>query len=41
MSFCYGGDYNNYDATDNSFNNNGIIAADRSYHPHAYEVQRQ
>ena len=41
VSFCYGGDFNNYDATDNSFNNNGIIAADRSYHPHAYEVQRQ
>lgn len=41
VSFLYGGDYNNYDATDNSFNCNGIIAADRTYHPHAYEVQRQ
>lgn len=41
VSFCYGGDFNNYDATDNSFNNNGVIAADRSFHPHAYEVQRQ
>lgn len=41
VSFCYGGDFNNYDATDNSFNNNGIIAADRTWHPHAYEVQRQ
>ncbi|MEG1863871.1 MAG: glycoside hydrolase family 2 TIM barrel-domain containing protein [Alistipes sp.] len=41
VSFLYGGDFNNYDATDNSFNNNGIIAADRSFHPHAYEVQRQ
>ena len=41
MSFYYGGDFNNYDATDNSFNNNGVIAADRTYHPHAYEVQRQ
>ncbi len=41
VSFLYGGDFNNYDATDNSFNSNGVIAADRSYHPHAYEVQRQ
>ena len=41
VSFCYGGDFNNYDATDNSFNNNGIIAADRTWHPHAFEVQRQ
>ncbi len=40
VSFYYGGDFNNYDATDNSFNNNGIIAADRTLHPHAYEVQR-
>ncbi|MEG0789309.1 MAG: glycoside hydrolase family 2 TIM barrel-domain containing protein [Alistipes sp.] len=41
VSFLYGGDFNNYDATDNSFNNNGLIAPDRTYHPHAYEVQRQ
>ena len=41
MSFLYGGDFNNYDATDNSFNCNGIIAPDRTWHPHAYEVQRQ
>ena len=40
-TFLYGGDFNNYDATDNSFNSNGVIAADRSLHPHAYEVQRQ
>lgn len=40
VSFLYGGDYNNYDATDNSFNCNGIIAPDRTWHPHAYEVQR-
>ncbi len=32
---------NDYDATDNSFNCNGIIAPDRTWHPHAYEVQRQ
>ena len=41
VSFLYGGDYNNYDATDNSFNCNGIIAADRTPHAHAYEVRRQ
>ncbi len=40
-TFLYGGDFNDYDATDNSFNSNGVIAADRSYHPHSYEVQRQ
>ncbi len=26
VSFYYGGDFNNHDATDNSFNNNGLIA---------------
>ncbi len=36
--FAYGGDFNDYDASDNSFCCNGIIAADRSLHPHAYEV---
>ena len=41
VSFLYGGDFNNYDATDNSFNCNGIIAADRTPHAHAYEVRRQ
>ncbi|WP_295939178.1 glycoside hydrolase family 2 TIM barrel-domain containing protein [uncultured Alistipes sp.] len=41
VSFLYGGDFNNYDATDNSFNCNGIIAPDRTWHPHAYEVMRQ
>ena len=40
VSFYYGGDFNNYDATDNSFNNNGVFAADRRPHAHAYEVQR-
>lgn len=39
--FAFGGDFNDYDASDNSFNCNGIIAADRSLHPHAYEVQHQ
>ena len=39
--YAFGGDFNTYDATDNSFNCNGIIAADRSLHPHAYEVQKE
>ena len=39
--FAYGGSYNNYDASDNSFCCNGIIAADRTLHPHAYEVAYQ
>ncbi|MBQ9450276.1 MAG: DUF4981 domain-containing protein [Bacteroidales bacterium] len=37
--YAFGGDFNDYDPSDNSFNCNGIIAADRSWHPHAYEVQ--
>ena len=41
VSFYYGGDFNNYDATDNSFNNNGIIAADRTPQAHAWEVKRE
>lgn len=39
--FVFGGDFNDYDPTDNSFNCNGIIAADRTLHPHAYEVAYQ
>ena len=39
--YAFGGDFNDYDPSDNSFNCNGIIAADRSLHPHAYEVQHQ
>ncbi len=41
ISFLYGGDFNNYDATDNSFNCNGIIAGDRTPQAHAYEVKYQ
>ena len=41
VSFYYGGDYNNYDATDNSFNSNGVIAADRRLHGQSYEVRHQ
>ena len=39
--FAFGGDFNDYDPSDNSFCCNGIIAADRSVHPHAYEVAYQ
>ena len=39
--FAFGGDFNDYDPSDNSFCCNGIIAADRTYHPHAYEVAYQ
>ena len=39
--FTYGGDYNDYDPSDGSFNCNGVIAADRTWHPHAYEVRYQ
>ena len=39
--FVYGGDFNDFDPSDNSFCCNGIIAADRSLHPHAYEVAYQ
>ena len=39
--FIYGGEFNDYDPSDNSFCCNGIIAADRSFHPHAYEVAYQ
>lgn len=39
--FIFGGDFNDIDPSDNSFCCNGIIAADRSLHPHAYEVAYQ
>ncbi len=39
--FSYGGDYNDRDDSNNSFCCNGVIAADRSLHPHAYEVAYQ
>lgn len=35
--FLYGGDYNDYDASDNNFNCNGLITADRKPTPQAYE----
>ena len=36
--YKYGGDYNNYDPSDNNFNCNGLIGPDRVPNPHAYEV---
>ena len=39
--YCYGGDYNKKDASDNNFNCNGIIGPDRQLNPHAYEVAYQ
>ena len=38
--YAYGGDFNNYDATDGNFCDNGLISPDRVPNPHAYEVQR-
>lgn len=37
--WMYGGDSGRYPASDHNFNCNGIVAPDRSFHPHAYEVQ--
>ncbi len=39
--FAFGGDYTTAEPSDGSFNCNGVIAADRSLHPHAYEVKYQ
>ena len=39
--FIFGGEFNDVDPSDNSFCCNGIIATDRSLHPHAYEVAYQ
>ncbi len=39
--YRYGGDYNGRDASDETFCCNGIIAANRSIHPGAYEVKHQ
>ena len=36
--YAYGGDFNPYDASDNTFCNNGIISPDRVPNPHAYEI---
>ena len=38
--FAYGGDFNPYDASDQNFCNNGLLAPDRTPHPHLAEVKR-
>ena len=38
--FAYGGDFNPYDGSDSNFCNNGLIAPDRTLHPHMEEVKR-
>ena len=35
--FLYGGDYNDYDGSDNNFNCNGFITSDRKVTPQGYE----
>ncbi len=40
-TLTYGGDYNSYDASDNNFNCNGFITADRRLTPEAYEIGYQ
>lgn len=39
--YAFGGDFNEADPSDGSFNCNGVIASDRTYHPHSYEVKYQ
>lgn len=41
IKYTYGGDYNNYDPSDNNFNCNGIVGPDRQLNPEAYEVAYQ
>ena len=36
--YGYGGDFNKYDASDNNFNDTGLISPDRRPNPHAHEV---
>ena len=39
--WAFGGDFTADYPSDGSFNCNGVVAADRSFHPHAYEVRYQ
>lgn len=39
IEYTYGGDYNDYDGSDNNFNCNGLISPDRALNPHAYETK--
>ena len=36
--YTYGGDYNNYDPSDNNFNCNGLVSPDRVPNPQMFEV---
>lgn len=38
--WAYGGDFNDYDASDVNFCDNGLISPDRVPNPHAYEVAK-
>ncbi|MCM1501275.1 MAG: DUF4981 domain-containing protein [Bacteroidales bacterium] len=38
MIYAYGGDFNEYDASDGNFCDNGLISPDRVPNPHMYEV---
>ncbi len=40
-TYTFGGSYNRYDPSDDNFNCNGFVAADRSLHPTAQEVKYQ
>lgn len=41
LVYRYGGDYNDYDLSDDTFNCNGFVAANRDFHPSANEVKFQ
>ncbi len=41
LTLTYGGDYNDYDPSDNNFNCNGFITANRKLTPEAYEIGYQ
>ncbi len=41
LTYRYGGCWNSVDASDETFCCNGFIAANRQYHPSAYEVKHQ
>lgn len=38
--FAFGGDFNNYDPSDQNFCDNGVVSPDRVPNPHAWEVKR-
>lgn len=37
--YAYGGDFNRFDPSDANFCDNGLVSPDRTFNPHAYEVQ--